>query len=57
MSALAHEDDCTTWSFWSGTLTARSGVPLAHLRPVFAEESAVQALADWRYRVERGYQF
>jgi len=57
VTALAHEDDCTTWSFWSGTLTARSGVPLAHLRPVFAEESAVQALADWRYRVERGYQF
>jgi hypothetical protein len=32
-------------------------VPLAQLRPVAADEETVQAVEDWHYWVQQGYQF
>jgi hypothetical protein len=32
-------------------------VPLAQLKPIVAAEETVQAVADWHYWVEQGYEF
>jgi len=32
-------------------------VPLAHLKPLSANENTVQAIGDWHYWINRGYTF
>ncbi len=32
-------------------------VPLAQLQPINVDENTTEAIADWRYWVDRGYEF
>ncbi len=55
---MAPEDDCLHEMFVLTTWQGRSlGLPLAQLEAIEADEGTVEAIADWRYWVERGYAF
>jgi hypothetical protein len=55
---MAPEDDCSHEMFaeirWSGRILA---VPLAQLEPVESDRKTREAVEDWHYWVERGYEF
>jgi hypothetical protein len=55
--AMAASEDCLHEMFvvmaWDDDELA---VPLAQLQPVDADEETKQAVEDWRYWIERGYQ-
>jgi hypothetical protein len=55
---MAPEEECASEIFvrvrWCGRKLA---VPLAQLKPQGADATTKQAVADWHYWVERGYQF
>jgi hypothetical protein len=55
---LATADECEHEMFvlitWEGRTLA---VPLAQVEPVRADEATRQAIADWHYWVEQGYEF
>lgn len=48
------ECDMLVWVRWSNR---RFAVPLSQLAPLVDDEKIVQAVADWHYWVERGYEF
>lgn len=56
--AMAPESECEHEMFvmirWE---KAGLGVPLSQLAVTHADEQTMQAVADWHYWVERGYQF
>lgn len=55
---MAHEDDCMSEVFvlikFGKSVLA---VPLAQLECLSADEETCQAVADWHYWVERGYEY
>ena len=55
---MAPAEECEKEMFamveWQGRIF---GVPLSQLSPTDAEEDTVEAVEDWHYWVERGYQF
>lgn len=55
---MSPEDDCMKELFvqieWQGR---EMGVPLAQLKPIGADEQTREAVADWHYWVEMGYEF
>jgi hypothetical protein len=55
---MAPEEECESEMFvrvrWRGRKLA---VPLAQLKPQGADATTREAIADWHYWVERGYQF
>jgi hypothetical protein len=57
VTGMASEDDCMHEMFveiqWQGRTF---GVPLAQLEPIGADEPTQEAIADWHYWVERGYE-
>ena len=55
---LAAEDDCMTEVFvFVKQARARFAVPLAQLECHSRSEETCQAVADWHYWVERGYEY
>jgi hypothetical protein len=48
------ERDMLVWVRWANRKLA---VPLSQLEPLVDNEKIVQAVADWHYWVERGYEF
>jgi hypothetical protein len=58
VTGMAPEDDCMKEMVVLVRQAGRTfGVPLAQLEPVDVDAPTEQALADWQYWVERGYQF
>lgn len=57
VSEMAPEDDCEREMFvqiaWGGRTF---GVPLAQLEPLRVDAETRQAIADWHYWVQRGYE-
>jgi len=55
---MTPEDECMREMFveiqWQGRTF---GVPLAQLRPLDIDEGTQEAIADWHYWVECGYEF
>ena len=55
--SLAPEDDCMremiVLARWQGR---KLGLPLSQLEPLKAKSAARQAIQDWRYWVEMGYE-
>ena len=55
---LASADECGSEMFMAVTWEKRTlAVPLAQLRPIQADKATKQAVADWHYWVEQGYEF
>jgi hypothetical protein len=55
---LAPADECESEMFITVTWEKRSlAVPLAQLEPMQADQATRQAVADWHYWVEQGYEF
>lgn len=55
---MAPEDECMREMFVEIQWQDRTiGVPLAQLQPLDVDESTQEAIADWHYWVERGYEF
>jgi len=56
---MAPEEECLREMFvempWEHE--RRLAVPLSQLKVVHGDEETVQAVEDWHYRVERGYEF
>ena len=56
--SMAPEDDCMHEMFVMVKWKGRSmGLPLAQLEPVSADEDTIEAVGDWHYWVDRGYEF
>jgi hypothetical protein len=56
--ALASADECGSEMFVAVTWEKRTlAVPLAQLQPIQADKATEQAVADWHYWVEQGYEF
>jgi len=54
---MAPEDDCMHEMFVLIEWQSRQfGVPLAQVEPVDVDELTQEAIADWHYWVQRGYQ-
>ena len=55
---MAPEEDCESEMFvrlkWGGRSMA---VPLSQLEPLAADPLTLEAVADWHYWVDRGYEF
>jgi hypothetical protein len=55
---MSDVDDCMSEMFvqieWQGR---EMGVPLAQFRPIDVDAETGQAIEDWHYWVERGYEF
>ena len=55
---MSHLDDCMKEMFvqieWQGR---ELGVPLAQLKPISVDDETQQAIEDWHYWVEMGYEF
>ena len=55
---MSDEDDCMREMFvqieWQGR---EMGVPLAQLKPIGVDDETGQAIEDWQYWVEMGYEF
>jgi hypothetical protein len=55
---MSPEDDCMREMFvqieWQGR---EMGVPLAQLKPIGVDSDTRQAIEDWHYWVEMGYEF
>ncbi len=56
VSGMANEADCMAEMFvrieWGGR---KFGVPLAQLQGIAVDDDTEEAIADWRYWVDRGY--
>ncbi|MBP0625444.1 calcium-binding protein [Cupriavidus sp. LEh25] len=56
--AMAPEDGCQFEAFvWIRWNKRKLAVPLAQLVPLASDEMTQQAIADWQYWQDRGYQF
>ena len=56
--ALAPADECESEMFITVTWEKRPlAVPLAQLEPIQADKPTQQAVGDWLYWVEQGYEF
>lgn len=56
--SMAPEDDCLHEMFIIVKWKGRSmGLPLAQLEPISADEDTTEAVGDWHYWVDRGYEF
>ncbi|MFJ1252253.1 calcium-binding protein [Cupriavidus sp. CuC1] len=56
--AMAPEDVCESEVFvWIRWDKRKLAVPLAQLLPLASDEMTQQAIADWQYWRDRGYQF
>lgn len=56
--SMAPEDDCMHEMYIMVKWKGRSmGLPLAQLEPISADEDTIEAVGDWRYWVDRGYEF
>lgn len=56
--AMAPEDDCMQRVLVLVRFAGRKlGVPLDQLEPLDADETGREAVEDWRYWVQRGYEF
>lgn len=54
---MAPEDDCETEMFvWVGRGTDRLAVPLAQLQPLSRDGETEEAVDDWLYWADRGYE-
>ena len=55
---MAPEDGCMHEMFvmvkWKGH---SMGLPLAQLEPISADEDTIEAVGDWHYWADRGYEF
>jgi hypothetical protein len=55
---MAPEEDCESEMFvrlkWGGRSMA---VPLSQLEPLAADPSTLEAVSDWHYWIDRGYEF
>ena len=55
---LAPADECESEMFITVPWEKRTlAVPLAQLEPIRADQATKQAVADWHYWVEQGYEF
>jgi hypothetical protein len=55
---MSPEDDCQKEIFVQIELQGREmGVPLAQLRPIKVDEQTQEAVEDWHYWVNMGYEF
>ena len=55
---MAPEDECMREMFVEIQWQDRTiGVPLVQLQPLDVDEGTQEAIADWHYWVERGYEF
>ena len=58
VTGMAGEAECEHDMFVNINWQKRTlAVPLAQLEPVDADEETVQAIADWHYWLDRGYEF
>jgi hypothetical protein len=54
---MAPETECESEMFvWVGQAGARIAVPLAQLRPLSKDQETREAVGDWLYWVDRGYE-
>ena len=54
---MAPETECESEMFvWVGRAGARIAVPLAQLRPMSKDQETQEAVGDWLYWVDRGYE-
>jgi hypothetical protein len=54
---MAPEDECEREMFvWVGRAGERIAVPLAQLRPLSKDQETQEAIGDWLYWVDRGYE-
>lgn len=58
VDGMSPEDDCSHEMFVMAKWQGRSlGLPLSQLEAVEADEESVEAIGDWHYWVEQGYEF
>jgi hypothetical protein len=54
---MAPEEECETEMFvWVGRAGERIAVPLAQLRPLSKDQETQEAIDDWLYWMDRGYE-
>lgn len=58
---LADEDDCTKEMmveirYWDDQISDEITVPLAELQPIAPDPDTAEAIADWHYWIEMGYE-
>ena len=54
---MAPEEECESEMFvWVGRAGGRLAVPLAQLRPLSKDQETQEAVGDWLYWVDRGYE-
>lgn len=54
---MAPEEECETEMFvWIGRAKNRIAVPLAQLQPLSKDRDTREAVGDWLYWVDRGYE-
>jgi len=54
---MAPEEECESEMFvWVGRAGERIAVPLAQLRPLSKDQETLEAVGDWLYWVDRGYE-
>jgi hypothetical protein len=54
---MAPEEECESEMFvWVGRAGERIAVPLAQLRPLSKDRETQEAVGDWLYWVDRGYE-
>ena len=54
---MAPEKECESEMFvWVGQAGERIAVPLAQLRPLSKDQATQEAVGDWLYWVDRGYE-
>lgn len=57
VESMAPEDDCMHEIFVIAHWNGRSmGLPLAQLEPMNADEDTIEAVGDWHYWVDQGYE-
>ncbi len=55
---LASEDECEHEMFVTATWEGQSlAVPLAQLEPIQTDEGTREAIMDWHYWIDQGYEF
>ncbi len=55
---MAPEDDCMRETFVRAQFAGRKlGVPLAQIEPIAADAATREAVADWRYWQQMGWEF
>ncbi len=58
VDGMSPEDDCSHEIFVTAKWKGRSlGLPLSQLEAVEAVEATVEAIGDWHYWVDQGYEF